>query len=265
MLTPIDHALFVVLAVLFPLWAAVFGMRRLRRASPTDRPSARLWLYRRAMLIQWGLTLALLGYWLGRGRPFAGLGLVPRVTGGLIGVAAGLAIMIVLVWKQRREALADDEALARVRERLGKLELIIPRGAHERSWFYGLSITAGICEEVLYRGYLVWYLGHAMALLPAAALAGVLFGIGHAYQGPRGVLVTGLVGLFLGAIYILTGSLYAGMAMHALMDVHSGHLGSVALDRAEERALRPVVPSVDAAEPAIAPDADDEAPEGGAA
>ena len=57
--------------------------------------------------------------------------------------------------------------------------------------------------------------------LPAASLA---FGLGHAYQGFRGVVQTGLVGAFFGAVYFVTGSLWASMVLHALMDLHTGHL-----------------------------------------
>jgi membrane protease YdiL (CAAX protease family) len=237
--TPADHVLFAILAVLFPLWAAAFGMRRLRRASAADLPRARLWLYRRAILIQWTLTLAVAAHWFSRDRPIALLGLWPHVTWGLLGVVLGFGIVSYVIVRQRSEALEDDDALARVRERLQRLEILIPRSPLELSWFFALSVTAGICEELLYRGYLIWYLGHWMGLIPSIVVAAVLFGIGHAYQGPRGVLVTAAVGLFLGLVYAISGSLYAGMVLHALMDVHSGHLGYVALSRRPARAGSP--------------------------
>jgi membrane protease YdiL (CAAX protease family) len=231
-LTPIDHAFFVILAVLFPLWAAAFGMRRLRRASLADLPRARLWLYRRAILIQWSLTVAVSIHWFARGRSLAHLGLWPHVSPGLIGVVLGFAIISYLIVRQRSEALEDDEALAKVRQRLDRLEIMIPRTPHELAWFFALSVTAGLCEELLYRGYLIWYLEHWMGLIPAIVVAAAVFGVGHSYQGGRGILVTAGVGLFLGLVYAIAGSLYAGMVMHALMDIHSGHLGYVALTRA---------------------------------
>ena len=60
----------------------------------------------------------------------------------------------------------------------------------------------------------------------------LVFGFGHAYQGVRGMFTTAIVGAFFSAVYLLTGSLYAGMLMHALMDAHSGHLMWAAYDRA---------------------------------
>lgn len=231
MLTFVDHAFFVLLAVFFPIWAAVFGMRQLRRAAWSDLPRARLTLYRRAIAIQWVLTLSLVGYWIARSRSWAELGLVFRVNGGALGVLLGLAIVTGFILWQRRHALRDDDALAVVRRQLGRLELMLPHSPHELTWFYRLSVTAGVCEEVLYRGYVIWYLTHFMALIPAALVGAVMFGVAHSYQGPRGMAVTGAVGAFLGGVFLLTGSLYLGMVAHALMDLHSGHLGYVALTR----------------------------------
>jgi len=231
----LDHALFIVLAVLFPLRAGTFGFRRIQLASADERPRVRLSVYRQAMVIQWGLALAALGLWVANAREWEGIGLVPRFGWGLGGVLAGMLMMGFVVLRQRREALGDDDALARLRGRMSRLELMLPHSREELSLFLKLSLTAGICEELLYRGYLIWYLSHWLPVYPAAALASLLFGIGHVYQGWRGVITTGFVGVFLAAVYLVTGSLYAGMVMHALMDAHSGHLMQAAYER--ERVL----------------------------
>src|SRR6185369_11172578 len=126
------------------IWAAVFGIRRLRRAAWNDLSRARLTLYRRAIAIQWLLTLSLVGYWIARSRSWAELGLVFRVNGGAIGVLAGLAIVSGFILWQRRGALRDDDALDVVRRQLGRLELMLPHSPDELTWFYRLSVTAGV-------------------------------------------------------------------------------------------------------------------------
>jgi membrane protease YdiL (CAAX protease family) len=234
----LDHALFVVLAVLFPLRAGTFGFRRLQLASVGERPRVRRSVYRQAIAIQWGLTLAALGLWVALRREWDAIGLVPRLGWGLAGVLVGMLAAGLAVLRQRRQALADDDSLALLRRRMGRLELMLPHTREELALFLKLSLTAGICEELLYRGYLIWYLSHWLPIYPAAALASLLFGIGHLYQGWRGVLTTGFVGAFLSAVYLLTGSLYAGMVFHALMDAHSGQLMQAAYER--ERALAAV-------------------------
>ena len=234
--TPLDHAFFIVLAVLFPVRAGIYGFRRILRAGPGERPQVRRAVYRQAILLQWGLVLVAAAYWVAYRRPWRALGLVPDFNWWLGGVAVGIVLAGLAVLRQRRQALEDDEALASVRRRMEKLEPMLPHSREDLALFYRLSVTAGICEEILYRGYIIWYLSRWLTDWPAAAVAAVVFGIGHAYQGFRGVIATGFVGVFLGCIYVLTGSLYAGMVIHALMDAHSGHLLQVAYEREEASA-----------------------------
>src|SRR4029453_7792411 len=219
-----DHALFVALAVLFPLRASLFGFRRLRLAGGYGLPRIRRSLYRQAIAIQWTLTGVALGLWIARGRPWSALGLVPRLDAIALTVVAVSAAAVPFVAHQRRGTLASDESLAQVRHQLRHVERMLPRTAGELRGFLALAATAGICEELLYRGYLIWYLQVWVGWVPAIALASVLFGFGHLYQGARGVLTTTIVGLMLGGIYYLTGSIWLGMALHALADAHSGQL-----------------------------------------
>jgi membrane protease YdiL (CAAX protease family) len=243
--TPVwlDHVLFLVLAVLFPVRAGLFGFRRLRRADPADVPRIKLQVYRQAMLIQWSLTLAVALLWLGTRRPWVALGLALRATGGLAGVLVGLAIVLAVLVRHGQLRPADDAALEKLRQSTRHLERMLPATRPERSWFFALALTAGVCEEVLYRGYVIAYLaGWCGFVLPhqsflaAAVLSSLVFGVGHAYQGPRGVLVTSAVGGFLAAVYAITGSLFAGMIVHALMDLHAGYVSHRAWSRAPELA-----------------------------
>ena len=230
---PLDHLLAAALAVLFPIRAAHFGYRRLTLADLVDVPRVRRSLYRQGIALQWGLTLFTIALWVWRDRPLASLGLVPRPTWGLLGVAVGAIVVGLYVLNQRRQALGDDEAMARLRDQMQNLERMLPHDREELRWFAWLAITAGICEETLYRGYLIWYLGHWMGVYPAALAASVVFGFGHAYQGARGVAVTAMVGAFMSAVYLVTGSLIASMVLHALMDLHAGHMAHAAFTRAE--------------------------------
>ena len=235
----LDHAIFAFLAAFLPIWAITFGFRRLKRATVDELPRVRLSVYRRAMVMEWTLSALVLALWAWRGRGWETLGIVPRLTPGLIGVAAGLAIVVIYLFRQRSKALADDESLSRIRDQLRRLELMLPHTAEELRIFYRLSVTAGVCEELLYRGFLLWYLGHWFGPLPAVGVGAVLFGIGHSYQGTRGILLTAAVGAFMGAIYLVTGSIVAPMVIHALMDIHSGHLAYVAFRREREALAEP--------------------------
>jgi membrane protease YdiL (CAAX protease family) len=56
-------------------------------------------------------------------------------------------------------------------------------------------------------------------LLGALAASSLIFGLGHAYQGFKGVLSTAVAGLFLGLLFLLSGALIPAMALHALLDL----------------------------------------------
>ena len=97
---------------------------------------------------------------------------------------------------------------------------IFPRTRIERGHFAVLSVSAGVCEEIIFRSFLVAYLA-ALGLNVFLALlaSSLLFGINHVYQGPVGVIKTGVGGLFFGLFYFSSGSLVAAMVLHALVDL----------------------------------------------
>ena len=100
---------------------------------------------------------------------------------------------------------------------------LLPVTAKERGLFAGLSLCAGFGEEVAYRGYAMTALllisgSAALALIVTSATFGVL----HAYQGPIGVVRTGVVGLIMGAALLHTGNLWPPIVAHALIDLIAG-------------------------------------------
>ena len=101
------------------------------------------------------------------------------------------------------------------------IKSILPVTAKERQMWAVLAVTAGITEELLYRGYLFF----AMFLLfgeisPAIVigLSSLLFAIGHIYQGKE-VLKPTLAGVFLCLVFYFTGSIYVVMILHIFQDL----------------------------------------------
>ena len=60
----------------------------------------------------------------------------------------------------------------------------------------------------------------------------MVFGVAHAYQGARGILLTMLAGGAAMALYLLTGSLVAPMFLHATVDLANGFMAYRALSTA---------------------------------
>ena len=83
---------------------------------------------------------------------------------------------------------------------------------------------AAFGEEIGYRGYLLNKLAEALGGTRTAdviALLGsaVLFGFGHYYKGPAGILDSGVAGAILGSVYLLSGrNLWACILTHGFID-----------------------------------------------
>ena len=56
-------------------------------------------------------------------------------------------------------------------------------------------------------------------------VAAAVFSLAHAYQGPQGIVVTLVLGVALGALYVLSGSLLAPVLLHCLIDLRAIALG----------------------------------------
>lgn len=85
-----------------------------------------------------------------------------------------------------------------------------------------LAVSAGVTEELYFR----LALPLLVTLVGGSAIAGViasaaLFGAVHRYQGPVGVVATGLVGLFLSFVHLASGALWLAMACHVAIDLNA--------------------------------------------
>ena len=225
--TLVDHLLAGLLVLVVP-WLAVFDYRCLRRALDAGQEDARTRAYRRTTLIQWCVAAFAVGFWLWSGRPLSTLGLGLEVSRGTwIGLALTLAACGFLV-AQVVMVRQQPEARAAVRAQLEPLRPLLPHTPGEGRWFHRLSVTAGICEEVAYRGFLMAYFG-GLGVVAAILLSTLAFGLSHTYMGRTAALRAGLVGFVVAGLYWLTGSLWASMLLHATADVTSGLMARASL------------------------------------
>jgi membrane protease YdiL (CAAX protease family) len=225
---PVDHVLAAALFLLLPLWGA-WEFRRFETAVAEGREEARLGTYRRAMAVEWALSLALLGFWWANGRSVTRLGLdVPTTTGFWVGGAVAVLACLLLA-AQVLIVVRSEKRLEEVRTQLRPIESMIPRDEREARAFDALAVTAGVCEEILYRGFLMAYFTALFGVWSAAGLSTAAFALGHSYQGVSGVLKTGAVGLVMAGLLLLTGALWAPMLLHAAIDLTSGRLARRAL------------------------------------
>ena len=219
---PADLVLLVLLVVGLPL-RSWFSMQRLRAAAPGEIATLRPRLWLRAIVTQWLIASAVVLQWIVQRRPLESLSLNARFEWGAAGVLLGVVLIAILQHSQRRDLATTPDVVARVRARLAGVARLLPESRGEWWKFVPLALTAGICEELLFRGFLTWLLAQVLPEFWQAALVQSLaFGLAHAYQGPRGVFLTFMVGAFLTGVVWITGSLWPAMLVHALLDLNAG-------------------------------------------
>jgi membrane protease YdiL (CAAX protease family) len=188
--------------------------RRLLQAGFLD-PGAKSRFYTRLVRGQCATLLALGVLWWLSGLPWSAVGVGPphswAITGALVVWSAA-----VLFWS----ALRLRRRAARVREVLkSRGGAILPDRPEQVPLFALACLWGGILEEFLYRGFMLDYLGRhipRLTVLDGIILASLIFGLAHLYQGGRGVLTAGIVGLVLALAYVGTGSLVAPALIHVM-------------------------------------------------
>lgn len=102
--------------------------------------------------------------------------------------------------------------------------LLLPRTTDEARAWGAVSFTAGATEEFIFRGVLLYTISLYVDVPDAtlAIIGGGLFGLAHAYQGPKGIVTTGLIGFLFGYLYLAMGMLWPLIIIHTLLDLIAG-------------------------------------------
>jgi hypothetical protein len=104
------------------------------------------------------------------------------------------------------------------------MRAFLPQGGLESAVFLLLTITAGICEETIFRGYLQrQFTGWTKSAALGIALQGILFGGYHSQLGLVSVITNAVCGALLyGTLAAWRRSLRPGMIAHTLGDAVGG-------------------------------------------
>jgi membrane protease YdiL (CAAX protease family) len=221
--------IFFVLGVVVP-WRGRMRLRELL-AKPHVGSRERISLYASTIAFQW--TAAALAGWRAWAHGFTAsqLGLV--IHPGWKVVAAGVlgaGILATLHWLNlRRMGRITTKAHGMLQ---ALAERILPQSPGEILPFLALAVTAGICEEFLYRGFaLAAFTRAGLPVWIVVLLSSALFGLAHLYQGRGGLVGTMILGMLFGVARIAYDSVVPVMVWHVAVDVVAGVAGPRYLTR----------------------------------
>jgi membrane protease YdiL (CAAX protease family) len=202
-------------------WRSRRQYRRLRAKRATD-PGALSRSYLLSIVVWVGLAaIACLLPIVSPGPRYSDLGLawpagVPGWYIWVFGAAFVLSGAASGAFRRRRWSRTD-----RLPPLLRAAAALLPVTPRERRLAVVRCVTAGVCEEIVYRGLFIaagvgifglsWWL--------SAVLAAIAFGMAHLYQGAAGVVGTTVVGLVLTGLYLSTGSLLLAIIAHTAVDL----------------------------------------------
>jgi len=221
--------IFLILATLIP-WRGRVRLQRLM-SEPAFGTKEKLVLYGTTIGFQWFLLAIVAWRALARGLTQAELGLSRGFDSTILlwSVTGALAVGA-FQWYNLRRLGGMSGAVPELMRKLS--ERLLPKTPLESGPYAALAVTAGVCEEFVYRGFVMAALARTgMAMWIALLLSSVLFGLAHAYQGRSGIIGTTLMGLVFGLGRVVTLSLAPAVVWHACVDLVAGVAGPRFLSR----------------------------------
>jgi len=215
--------IFLFLGIVVP-WRGAVRLKKLL-ALPSVSTKEKLVLYGSTITGQWVITGVVAWRALARGLSAGTLGLANHGGAGtILGSLALAAVVGALHWLNLRRVGKSPGKAPELMRSLARR--ILPINSVELLPYCALAVTAGACEEFLYRGFAmaalsrVGFPGWSVVILTA-----VLFGLAHAYQGRGGMLGTFVMGILFGVVRLAYDTLVLVMMMHIVVDLVAGIAG----------------------------------------
>lgn len=220
-----DHLLAIIFGIILPLVTVSRTPNNFEELVFT--PSTKNRLYLGNSLALGIMALVIIIVWLWQQRPFAALGFQPMQASEnrwIAWASIGLFIFIYTadVWYNLSAA-----RLMSTKERFALRTPFLPNSFKEFPVFLIMCLSAGIFEEIIFRGFLVSYMQVLLQQSPNASgmaivLPALVFSVAHYYQGWYAVLKIFVMAVLFGMMFLHSQSIYIAMLLHTLVDVAGG-------------------------------------------
>ncbi|WP_246629266.1 CPBP family intramembrane glutamic endopeptidase [Mesobacillus maritimus] len=184
---------------------------------------SRVSFYKFAIYSEWLIVAVIFLFIMFSTTTFKGIGLtlpdghVSQTLGMFVGFIVGVLLLVFVLMRIPAYKKYQNSQMS-------EIDYLIPTSKLDKKWAALAAVTAGVCEEIIYRGFVIEYLSNLPFILNPMyilVLSALIFGFAHIYQGWKGFLLTGIVGYAMARIYFSTGSLIFPILLHSLIDLRS--------------------------------------------
>ena len=226
LIAPVWHTIVLLLLFLGNSYFSATSMPTAREGPPPER----------ILILQYGVTIGfefflLLLVWVGlrlkgvKLRELIG-GRWQAVEDFLLDFVIALGFVVAaLVMLAGVSSLLGMRNASQVSEVKRLANMLGPQSGVSMAMFVLVSCTAGLVEEILFRGYLQRQISALSGNIYVGLIgSAILFGLGHGYEGARRMVLIAVLGAMFGLLTLLRKSLRPGMMAHALFDSLQGVL-----------------------------------------
>jgi len=200
----LDHLLAILLLIVVPARA----LWRSRSGRTASDPKIIRYLTTIGMVT--GLLILLAINWIVTGRSAQALGLgAPTSMPALMGLGIAVVILVALLFtRNMKPKPSQKEKIEEARRDM------FPETPKEMQIFPVLSLAVGGGWEILYRGFLLYYLPPTTGLLGAVVIAAVAYGAAHGFKTPKQFVGSIVSALLFTVAYVVTSNLWWLMLIH---------------------------------------------------
>ena len=206
------------IGIIYPIYSLLTYKKTNNSIKRDDK--FRLIDFKQTILIFWGLTvLILINFFM---TQLPQLNLYPNFT--IIGIVILILVLVFLIIQYKSSNIASDN-FPTVKDKMKDIYLYLPKTKREFDWFIILSISGGICEEMIFRLFLFEFLKENANLLIAFVLSNIIFAITRIGSGKQNIISSFILGLLFSDIYYFTENIWIVVLLHIAIDIKSGTLG----------------------------------------
>lgn len=206
--------LLLIITVLLP-WLTIRNSVAMK-ALLLEQPAMRWAFYQQGALFQWLMVLLIMVslWWSGAGPSAIGWSSYAH-----LGFWCSLLALVLLSWLTVRRHRPRPGLSHWVRRLYGHVAHFLPTDQRSYRWGVVMALTAGVCEELIYRGFLHHQLSMWLPVWAAVLLTNVVFALTHYTTGLINMLGSFVLGVLFSVGYLLTGDLWLSMWLHVLIDL----------------------------------------------